>query len=484
MRQRVSAGVMVVMLLLVLILDTRGGLAAKPAQHKIHPALLRLAQERAAETVEVIVQVQPGHKLRDKDLPPGVRHQRDLDFAGMQVVELPAAAAADVANHPDVVYISPNAPVRVTAVYTPVTTYPATTGVTPRVWGSGHAGQGIGVAVLDSGVSEHPDLKDRHQGTVVQGAELGDGDAYGHGTHVAGIIAGASKDGRYVGMAPKAKVYNVKITNNSGQARESDLLAGLEWVFYNHHRYGIQVVNISSQSTLAQSYLTAPLSAGVEQLWRLGIVVVVAGGNRGAGPDAMHYPPANDPFVITVGALGDRGTPDRADDVVPDWTSRGLTQDGHLKPDVLAPGHRIVAPLAPGSYLERQLPDRVEDSRYIRLSGTSMAAPMVSGLVADILSYRRNLTPDQIKWLIQSQTYGASQPGMLDADRIWAFLEQTRDTSAIPAVNQNLVLNNYLNPAAGGLSGNNVFFDNVFFDNVFFDNVYFENVYFENMFLD
>ena len=150
--------------------------------------------------------------------------------------------------------------------------------------------------------------------------------------------------------------------------------------------YGVRVVNLSLASSLALPYRVDPLDAAVEAAWLRGIVVVAAAGNRGSDPGAVDRAPANDPFVITVGAVYDRATKDTEDDTLAPWSSRGITQDGVAKPDLLAPGAHIAAPLAPESDFAALCPSCVVDGRYFRVGGTSMAAPIVAGIAADLLS--------------------------------------------------------------------------------------------------
>jgi serine protease AprX len=232
-------------------------------------------------------------------------------------------------------------------------------------------------------------------------------DVYGHGTHVAGIIAGsgAASNGLYRGIAPDASLVNVKVSNELGMTYESDMVDGLQWIYNNKATYNIRVVNISMNSTVAQSYHTSPLDAAVEILWFNGIVVVVSAGNNGtsAGPSTL-YPPANDPFVITVGATEDYGTPSINDDAVAVFSAYGTTGDGFVKPDLVAPGRSLISLLASTSatgYLNHPL-HRQADNFYFRMSGTSMSAPVVTGAVALLLQDEPNLTPDQVKYRLMA----------------------------------------------------------------------------------
>ena len=207
------------------------------------------------------------------------------------------------------------------------------------------------------------------------------GDAYGHGTHVAGIIAGngwarSSSDplrGKYVGIAPDANLISVKVSDDTGDASVLDVIYGLQFVVDNKAAYNIRVVNLSLESTTVGSYKTDPLDAAVEAAWFKGIVVVTAAGNRGSAADAVSRAPGNDPYVITVGAYDDQASNADGDDSRPSWSSRGITADGFAKPEIHAPGSGIVSTLAPNSAVRVDVPDlhrrRPDDPRRRHLDG-------------------------------------------------------------------------------------------------------------------
>ena len=275
-----------------------------------------------------------------------------------------------------------------------------------RLWnGAGYLqGQGVTVAVVDSGINGHADLQVSGGGNsrVITATSLITSttttDGYGHGTHVAGMFGGngATTNGARVGVAPGVNLINVKVANDQGMSLASDLVHGLEWIYNNRAAYNIKVVNISLNSAVAESYQTSPIDAAVEILWFNGITVVVSAGNNGGG---VLYPPANDPFVITVGAMDDKGTWNIDDDEVAPFSAYGMTEDGFSKPDLVAPGRSIISLLADTNarvYIDH-VPYRV-DTNLFRMSGTSMSAPMVSGAVALLLQDEPNLNPDQVKY--------------------------------------------------------------------------------------
>jgi serine protease AprX len=270
-------------------------------------------------------------------------------------------------------------------------------------------GTGIGVAVVDSGINWQPDLYTLSgSNRVVANVRFNTDynattfDNYGHGSHVAGIVGGngRSSNGAYIGVAPMVNLVNVKVSNDDGSATASTVVAGLQWILNNKDAYNIRVVNISLNSAVPESYHTSPLSAAVEVLWFNKIVVVVSAGNSGVG---ALYPPANDPFVITVGAVDDKGTADVNDDVMPVFSAYGNTSDGFAKPDLVAPGKGIVSLLGNGGgVIPTQHPANRVDNTYFRMSGTSTSAPMVAGAVALLLEDEPNLTPDQVKYRLMA----------------------------------------------------------------------------------
>jgi serine protease AprX len=276
-----------------------------------------------------------------------------------------------------------------------------------QVWNMGLDGRGIGVAIIDSGVSPDGDFTTNPKNYVFSLNSKSATDIYGHGTHVAGIMAGNGRDsaGRYMGIAPGVSLFSVKIADGDGMAYESDVVAGLAWVLLNKNVYNIRVINLSLNTTTEQSYHTSPLDAAVEILWFNGIVVVASAGNVSSSTTTRFYnaSPANDPFIITVGAMDEKGTASTSDDVIASYTSMGVSTDGFNKPEIFAPGSNIYSVLSQNSPWRTQYPDRVVlNGEYIRLSGTSMSAPMVAGAAALLLQDEPNLTPDQVKYRLMN----------------------------------------------------------------------------------
>jgi serine protease AprX len=321
-----------------------------------------------------------------------------------------------------------------------------------NAWSSGNSGQGIGVAVLDTGVYASKDFNSNGPNRLVSNVGKGgpNADGFGHGSHVAGLAAGSgvNSDGRYVGVAPQANIINVKIGDDQGFATVSDVINGLQFVLDNQAKYNIRVVNLSLRSDVAQSYTTDPLDAAVEFLTFRGILVVVAAGNLGSAADAVSYAPANDPFVLSVGAVDDIGTPDFKDDLLPSWSSRGQTQDGFAKPDVSVPGRHLISVLSPGSVLATAFPDNVVGKDYFQLSGTSMSAGVASGAAALVIKAHTDWTPGQVK-LALMQT-AASLPS--NSSVKVALVDRTIALKSPPADTALSIKPNYLLLTAAGVA--------------------------------
>lgn len=472
------------------------GTAGVVGSGKLHPLVSRFVASGVARDLEVILQFQPGTDARTVLTLVGGRLVREFKFIDAAAARVPAAVVSTLAALPAVRFVSPDGPVR-TADYSADkldNVYPLA-GRSARLWKSDLLGSGVGVAVVDTGVSAVADLSERlaTRVSVNPGATTID-DRHGHGTHVAGIIAGdgTRSQGRKVGVAPGVKLVAIKASDDAGVARERDLLAAFEWVYQNRTAYDIRVLNLSSTAAIPQSYLTSPLAVAAEKLWSAGVVVVVAAGNRGSERTAVWHPPANDPFVIAVGGI--HGTADNTGEYLASWSSRGKTLEGLNKPDIVAPGRQLVATLAPGSLIMEQRPDRVSsDGHYVTLSGTSMATPVVAGTVAQLLQQKPDLTPNQVKWLLLStaRTYAQQPEGTANAIDAEAAHKYLASGSPLDSANKSAVrspagLIGTLPAEVSALVANwdNVYWDNVYWDNVYWDNVYWDNVYWDNAYWD
>ena len=266
----------------------------------------------------------------------------------------------------------------------------------------GYTGQGIDIALVDSGVSPVRGLD--MPGKIVYGPDLSNEggqpnlanlDTFGHGTHLAGIIAG--NDGNEVGgVATGGRIVSVKVAGVTGATDVAQIVAGIDWVVEHKNDNGlnIRVLNLSLGMPGVVSSVGDPLSAAVERAWRAGIVVVAAAGNRGNNSNGVDSP-AISPYVIAVGATDSYNTDGKKDEISP-WSSGG---SGVRSPDVVAPGRSIMSFRVPGSMLDQAYPAARVGDTYFLGSGTSQAAAAVSGFVAMVLSKQGDLTPDQVKYL-------------------------------------------------------------------------------------
>jgi serine protease AprX len=309
----------------------------------------------------------------------------------------------------------------------------------------GVTGYGVTVAVIDSGIRPHTDLPTSRIKAFVDfvNGRTTAYDDYGHGTHVAGIIAGSgsASKGKYTGVAPGAAVVGLKVLDANGAGKTSDVLAALEWVLVNHVTYKIRIVNLSLGHPIYESASTDPMVQLVEQLTKKGIVVVVSAGNMGRNSLGQTVygsitSPANAQGAIAVGAVDTNYTLGRSDDTVAAFSSRGPTRfDRFVKPDVLAPGFHIGSLTATGSTLELKYPNLKLSGGYFRLNGTSQAAPVVAGAAALMLQANPGLTAHTVKGLLQytSQrvktldvmTQGAGQVNVAGAVRFAQLVHPT-----------------------------------------------------------
>lgn len=275
-----------------------------------------------------------------------------------------------------------------------------------KVWAQGFTGKGQTIAIIDSGFFPHADIKDRVVGYVdLAAGKQKMSDNWGHGTHVAGIVAGSGKksDGQIKGVAPEANLVGVRI----GSMQQA--IDGLRWVIAHKDELNIGVVNISLGETATQSYKNDPWCQAVEDATKAGLTVVVAAGNEGdRGPGSISTPGIS-PSAITVGGVDDHGTSDPSDDTPYVGGSFGPTAVDHLaKPDVMAPAISIYSTLSPSSGLDD--PNRAHLGKdYMTMAGTSMATPAVAGLVALLKQARPDLKPQDLKNILQQSVYHGSQ---------------------------------------------------------------------------
>jgi len=367
------------------------------APGNVHAAVYSWAAQNPGQDVPVLVQTSDSASVSDLITSSGGAVRRQFSIVPVVEAEVPASFVSTLAAQHGVDWISLDAPVQSAASVDTsnlASAYPFAVNANDP-WSKGYTGAGIGVAVVDTGVSpsNHKDFTDDAGNSRVVAQVAANSlttsvsDGFGHGTHIAGIVGGDGSllAGKYIGVAPGVNLLNVKVAADDGSATLADVMAGLEFVYNNRLTYNIRVVNLSLTSSVAQSYKTDPLDAAVEFLWFNGIFVVVAAGNLGTAADAVSYPPANDPFVMSVGAIDDMATTSYGDDRLTAWSSRGFTQDGFPKPELHTPGRGIVSVIDTNSYLYKTYPDKIVDTSYFRLSGTSMSAGVMSGVAALVL---------------------------------------------------------------------------------------------------
>lgn len=363
----------------------------------------------------VIVRLDPDVDARRLVEGLGGRVQARLGIISGVVAELPARAVPLLARTPGVRGVTPDARLRLSSVdYDAAKDLGSMVNVgrlieADYLWERGITGAGVGVALIDSGIVPVEGL----HSDVVHGPDLSfEGwngalrtlDTYGHGTHMAGIIAGRDEDWgpssttAFAGVAPDARLVSVKVADAAGNTDVSQVIAAIDWVVQHRDEMDIRVLNLSFGTDGAQSYQLDPLAYAVEVAWRKGIVVVAAAGNGGLDDGRLNNP-AYDPYVVAVGAVDPRATKPTHDDEIPMWSSRG---DGQRNPDLVAPGRSIVSLRDRGSTIDRGHPTARLGERFFRGSGTSQAASVVSGAAALLLQQRPSLTPDELKQLLRS----------------------------------------------------------------------------------
>ncbi|MFP5353138.1 MAG: S8 family serine peptidase [Actinomycetota bacterium] len=377
------------------------------------------ASEGAARLVSVIVQGFNGSAEAAEAVESvGGKVVRDLSIINGVSAKVPADALTLLETNPSVFQVSEDAKIGFHIAFDGSKTAHQLTKITnaSKLWSQGITGRGVTVALVDTGVYNHPDLA----GRVVCGADFtaesttpaACQDTFGHGTFMAGQIAGngASSDGKYKGSAPEANIVSVKAAPYDGSTDVSTILASIQWVVAHKDEYGIDVLNLSLGSDSSQDYKLSPLNYAVEKAWSEGIVVVVSAGNN--GPDAGTInKPGDDPYVITVGSSNHEGTVGISDDQVPVFSARGPTRaNGLAKPDVVAPGVHTVSLRSPGSAIDNNYGSTAAlPGDYFKGTGTSMSTAYTSGVVAQILQRNPGLTPDQVKHRLMSTARAIAQ---------------------------------------------------------------------------
>jgi len=345
----------------------------------------------------------------------GAAAAEELD-AGDAVLANLTSLQAQILGHIPGVVLTPDVSVSVqdttsqpSATRAPAAVFAQQTGA-PALWTQGDTGAGVNVAILDTGIDPLPDLA----GRLTPGVDLsGEGnslqDSYGHGTFVAGLVAGngASSGGAYTGEAPGAGLVSVKVAGASGQTDLATVILGVGWTILHRSALNIGVLNMSLGYQSLVSTVFDPLDIAVQKAWQSGIVVVTSAGN--AGPfNGTILSPGDDPLVITAGAVDDQGQANPADDVMTAFSSVGPTDpDGWFKPDLVASGRSVISLRAPGSTIDTNYPSaRIGSSNFVG-SGTSFSAAITSGAAALVLQADPGTTPNDVK----ARLLGSTNPG-------------------------------------------------------------------------
>jgi subtilisin family serine protease len=441
-----------------------GGPNSLVKNYKLDNELTFRAANRQNLTTRVIVELKPGATL-----PPSfsvyVRRGGKLGILNALVIDLPNRLLNTLAANPAVLRLHYDRPAAKFNYRTSLTVGSKVVRDT-----LGLTGDGIGVAVIDSGVATfHDDLTNNSSTVYPYGnqrvskfVDFVNGlttpyDDDGHGTHVAGIIAGNGFDsnGQKAGAAPGASIISLKVLDGNGNGSISNIIAALDWVLANHNTYNIRVVNMSVGAAIHESAWTDPLTLAAKRVVDAGVVVVGAAGNFGKNAAGLPQyggisAPGNAPWVLTVGASSTNGTATRADDTIGSFSSRGPSYiDWNAKPDLVAPGTGTVSLASPGSnfYLNRitaLLPGSIPTANmpYLSLSGTSMAAPVVAGTVALMLQANPSLTPNAVKAILQytaqqypnynGLTQGAGFLNVVGAVRLARFYANATPGDKIP----------------------------------------------------
>jgi len=403
----------------------------------------KVKKSQPADRVSVLIQSSSSwtNNLDAATADSGGSVTRSYSNFNTRAVSLPAGAVEALAARSDVRFVSLDADLKAQGHISSTTGADAVRAQQDSTGASYTLdGTGIGIAILDSGIdSTHVSFKDAsNQSRIVVSVDFtGENrtdDPYGHGTHVASAAAGNDtvSQGAYVGTAPNANIINLRVLNSQGMGTVSGLLGALDWVMSNRASYNIRVVNMSLGTTATASYLDDPLCQAVRQLVNAGVVVVAAAGNEGKNASGQKvygqiHSPGIEPSAITVGASNTYGSDTRVDDTVTTYSSRGPTRsyrtdssgvkhyDNLLKPDLVAPGNKILDAEAAGNYLVSTYPyldggiSGAAAREQMYLNGTSMSCPIVSGTAALMFQANPTLTPNLVKALMM---YSAQQlPG-------------------------------------------------------------------------
>jgi serine protease AprX len=440
--------------------------ATAHADATLSPGLAAAAADNPSQVFRVIVQGDPGHRSRSvgddvvaaTQSEPGQSvglKRRFVSIDGASA-ELTGKQVLKLAHKRGILAISVDQPVRITSVplYASLQRWPYASGAA-KFWTQLATGNPSSmanpptIAVVDSGVDPSvPDLAGRvvHEENFTSLPDNSAHDGRGHGTFVASIAAGSGA--LHAGVAPNADIVSLDVVDDNGTGLTSDVIAAADWILANKDAYGIRVANFSLHSSQPSTFRFDPLDKAVERLWFDGVVVVAAAGNYGVTQQGVLYAPANDPFVITVGAVDVNGTIGTGDDLAAPWSAYGSTLDGFAKPEISAPGRYMVGAIPLSSTLALERPDRLVEPGYLLMSGTSFAAPVVSGTAAYILARHPSFTPDQVKGALMLTA--RPTPNALPRSTGVGEVAADRAVEVANPPNPNLALNQFVVPDPAG----------------------------------
>ncbi len=461
--------------------------AARSPRSKMSGPVAALAAAGGPGVVEIVARYSDRPELFDDEYVAslGGKVTRAYATLDMRAISIPASSLEALAIDDNVDWLSLDDEMSATSTAQLAMNVP--TSASPN---AGYSGSSVGIAVLDTGIASHGDLgsnivqysflngaypiPDIVNGEIVTLNDSVREDLFGHGTHVAGILtgSGASSNGAHDGVAKQAPILSLQVLDGTGSGSMSDVMAALDWLLVYGGYFDIRVVNLSLGKGISESNTTDPLVIAVEKLWDAGIVVVVAAGNEGFSGSMTINSPANSRKVITVGSLTDSGSgTDYTDDFVSSFSSTGPTVgDLVMKPDLVAPGNRIVATIPDGSLLGSYLPERLVGclqvlgvttctDAYLDMSGTSMATPMVAAAVALMLEKDATLTPATVKArLMRSARKLPAAPiaigaGLLDVDAALSETGVVSGEALSPLVSYDATLDATLLEETGTLWG-------------------------------
>jgi serine protease AprX len=379
-----------------------------------------------------------------------VKVRDEFQFTGTIAVTLPAKYVPLIAQYYRGLIITPDSKIKLTGSLSSNQVWPTASGVRP-LWSAStlDVANMPTIAIVDSGIDKaHPcfgggsRIVQRQVLTTLSQSGSGE-DSRGHGTFVAGVAA--CEAAGFAGAAPQAKLIDLDVMDDNGMARTSDVIAAAEWIYQNRLKHNIKVANFSLHSTTPSNFTKDPLDKAVEKLWFSGVTVVVAAGNYGKadGPSGVPFAPGNDPFVITVGALDLEGSVSVNKHEVPSWSAYGFTNDGFRKPEISAAGRYMIGPVSANATLKTAKPENVVSPTYMRLSGTSFAAPVVAGAAAQILARHPTWTPDMVKGALMARARFVPEEGLTGAAGV-GEVNAARSAAMTVAPNANLALNRFV----------------------------------------